>query len=136
MFKRLAWLLCVVLLMPIWLGCSGSLPTGDSTPTTDSSSSGREITLADNSRTISLKVNEEILLKLGETYNWVITIPDQSIISRVMNIAVVRGAQGVYTAHKAGQTTLEAIGDPTCRQSDPPCEMPSISFKVTIIVTP
>ncbi len=45
---------------------------------------------------------ETFLLKLGEDYYWNITIDDQTIISRVPNVLVVRGAQGIYRAHEPG----------------------------------
>jgi hypothetical protein len=49
------------------------------------------ITLADNGRTITLNANETFLLNLGEGYDWNITIDDQTIFSRVVNVLVVRG---------------------------------------------
>ncbi len=50
------------------------------------------INLADNGREITLRVNETFLLRLGEGYDWNITIDDQTILSRVVNVLVVRGA--------------------------------------------
>ncbi|MFZ3167151.1 MAG: protealysin inhibitor emfourin [Candidatus Methanoperedens sp.] len=47
-----------------------------------------------------LMVNETFLLKLGADYDWNITIDDQKIISRIPNVAVIVGAQGIYKAHK------------------------------------
>ena len=92
------------------------------------------VTLDDRGKTINMKTGESFLLQLGEVYTWDVTISDQSVLSRVMNIAVVRGAQGVYTAHQPGTVTLTANGDPLCRQSKPPCGMPSMFFTVTVIV--
>lgn len=92
------------------------------------------ITLADNGRTITLNVNETFLLKLGEGYDWNITIDDQTIFSRVVNVLVVRGAQGIYIAHRPGNATLTAVGSPECLKSQPPCAMPSILFKVFVVV--
>jgi predicted secreted protein len=92
------------------------------------------VTLADDGQTITLQVNETFLLKLGEGYDWNITISDQSIVSRVTNILVVRGAQGIYRAHKEGSSTLTAIGDPVCRKVSPPCAAPSREFRINIIV--
>ena len=92
------------------------------------------ITLEDQNKTINLAVGESFLLKLGEEYTWEVNISNQDVLSRVKNIAVVRGAQGIYTAHQAGTVTLSAAGDPQCRQSQPPCAMPSIQFEITIIV--
>ncbi len=61
------------------------------------------ITLEDNQKTFSLHVGERFLLKLGEIYNWEVTLSDPGVVSRVINIMVVRGAQGVYEAHKTGR---------------------------------
>jgi hypothetical protein len=92
------------------------------------------VTLADEGKTISLAVGDSFLLNLGETYNWDVTISDQSILSRVIGITVIRGAQGIYQAHQAGSVTLRASGDPQCRQSVPACGMPSRLFTVTVLV--
>ena len=92
------------------------------------------ITLEDNGRTITLNVNETFLLNLGEGYDWDITIDDQTIFSRVVNVLVVRGAQGIYVAHRPGNATLTAVGSPECLKSQPPCGRPSILFKVFVVV--
>jgi hypothetical protein len=92
------------------------------------------VTLDDQGKTIHLAVGEGFLLQLGEEYTWEVNISDQNVLSRVKNIAVVRGAQGVYDALQAGTVTLSAAGDPQCRQSQPPCAKPSIQFEVTIVV--
>ncbi|MBI1730643.1 hypothetical protein HY229_07135 [Candidatus Acetothermia bacterium] len=87
-----------------------------------------------NGKTIHLRVHDRFLLKLGEGFDWNISISDMSVISRVPNIMVIRGAQGIYEAKSAGQTTLQAVGDPLCRQAPTPCEIHSISFQVNIDV--
>ena len=92
------------------------------------------VTLADDGQTITLQVNETFLLKLGEEYDWNITIDDQTIVSRVPNVLVVRGAQGLYRAHKEGSSTLTAIGDPICRKAQPPCGAPSREFRINMVV--
>ena len=92
------------------------------------------ITLADQGSTIYLSVGESFLLQLGEEYIWDVSVSDQNVVSRVRNITVVRGAQGVYNALQAGTVTLSATGDPVCRQSNPPCAMPSILFEIKIVV--
>jgi hypothetical protein len=92
------------------------------------------VTLDDQGKTIQLAVGQSFLLKLGETFDWTVNISDQTVISRVRNIMVVRGAQGVYDALKAGTVMLTATGDPPCRQSHPPCAAPSLLFEVTIVV--
>jgi hypothetical protein len=92
------------------------------------------VTLDDQGKTIHLAVGESFLLKLGEEYTWDVSVSDENVLSRVVNITVVRGAQGVYDAHQAGTVTLSATGDPQCRQAQPPCAKPSIQFVVTIVV--
>ena len=101
---------------------------------TPGETSGPIVTLADEGQTITLKLGESFLLKLGEDYAWSATVADQSIVSRVVNVTVVRGAQGLYEAHQAGSTTLTATGDPVCRQAQPPCATPSRTFEIKLIV--
>jgi hypothetical protein len=92
------------------------------------------VTLDDQGQTVRLAVGDSFLLKLGETYQWELALSDPNVVSRVKNIAVVRGAQGVYTADHAGTVVLSATGDPLCRQSTPACAMPSLMFTVTLVV--
>lgn len=110
-----------------------SMPELESIPT-ETAPPGRTITLDDNGKTITLQVNETFLLQLGEGYDWNITIDDQTILSRKVNVLVIRGAQGIYEAHKPGRTTLSAIGDPPCRRATPPCAAPSRLFRLYIVV--
>ena len=107
-------------------------PTG--TPVDSTVGGPTVVTLNDRGKTIQLAVGQSFLLKLGETFDWTVNISDQTVISRVRNIMVVRGAQGVYDALKAGTVMLAATGDPPCRQSHPACAAPSLLFEVTIVV--
>jgi len=111
------------------MACAGSSPSSTPPP-----ASSQTVTLADDGQTITLRVGGSFLLELGEDYDWTPTVDDQTIVSRAKNIAVVRGAQGVYDALKAGKTTLTAAGDPVCRQATPPCERPSRVFTIQIVV--
>jgi hypothetical protein len=109
------------------------------TPTSQPVSTGQgdptpRITLADNGKTVTYQVGQSFLLFLGDEYTWSLSITDQNVISRVKNIAVIRGAQGVYNTLKAGTSVLSAVGDPTCRDQKPACAAPSIQFQVTIVV--
>lgn len=97
--------------------------------------SNQIVTLAQNNQKIYLKKGENFLLKLGNNYDWNIDISDQNIVSRVVNIMVINGAQGIYKAHNPGIATLTAQGDPFCLSSIPRCAMPSILFRVNITVT-
>jgi hypothetical protein len=110
------------------------------TPTIEPAIAGDEsskiITLDNNGQQIRMHPDETVLLKLGEVYQWTIDIDDQTVISRIPNIIVIRGAQGIYKAHQTGKATLSADGDPLCRQSRPACGMPSIQFTLQIEVLP
>jgi hypothetical protein len=75
-----------------------------------------------------------VLLQLGTEFNWTVSPTDPTILDRVRNVTVVRGAQGVYRATGPGTTILVATGDPPCRSATPPCGAPSILFHVTVKV--
>ncbi len=103
---------------------SGS-PTPSAEPNT--------VTTADNGRSITLGVGDRFLLKLGDQYEWSVTVGDPTIVSRVPNILVVKGAQGVYMANKAGETTLSATGTVICPPQQA-CPMLAVGFQLRIIV--
>jgi hypothetical protein len=94
------------------------------------------VTLADDGRTITLGVGQTFLLNLGEGYTWEVSVDDPSILSREVNILVIKGAQGVYLAKARGTVNLTATCDPLCRQSTPPCMAPSREFHIQVVVTP
>jgi len=94
------------------------------------------VALADNGHSVEVRVGKTFLVQLGADLNWTVDVADQSIVSRVQGIAVIRGAQGVYRANRAGTTELTAVGDPPCRGATPPCAAPSQSFRVTVVVKP
>ena len=106
------------------------------TPTPVVNTAGGQVTVTRDfqGQTITLAVGESFLLKLGEEYTWEIIVSDESVVSRAKNIAVIRGAQGVYDALKTGTVTVSAMGDPLCRQSKPACGMPSVQMDFTVIV--
>ncbi|MGQ0791936.1 MAG: hypothetical protein ACT4NJ_06915 [Nitrosopumilaceae archaeon] len=93
------------------------------------------ITQENNNQTMELNVGDTFLLKLGEEYMWNVEIDNDDVVSRVKNIAVIRGAQGVYEAKMPGSATLSAAGDLPCREEVPPCAAPTILFKIQINVS-
>jgi hypothetical protein len=126
--------LLALLLGVLFLAACAPQPVQPSPTTIPQPDGSLIVTLDDQGKTLSMAVGDSFLLKLGEAYNWDISISDQAVLSRVIGIAVIRGAQGVYQAHQAGTVFLSASGDPQCRQSQPPCGMPSMQFSVTITV--
>jgi hypothetical protein len=118
----------------------GSTPTGAAPVTTSGPSTSEPtvetltVTLADDGKTLPLRPGQRFLLKLGEGYTWHVAIADPAIVSRVMGVIVIRGAQGLFEAHQPGATELTASGEPQCRQSQPPCALPSRLFRLQITV--
>jgi hypothetical protein len=103
--------------------------------TSDPALGGQNIvTLADQGKTINLKVGDNFMLKLGEGHTWNVDVSDQNVLSRVKFLAMIRGAQGVYDALQPGTVTLTASGDPICPDSQPACGLPAITFSVTVVV--
>ena len=74
-------------------------------------------------------------MKLGDFYDWSIDIKNQTVVSRIVNVMVIKGAQGLYQVHNVGQTTLTATGDPACYKETPRCLAPSILFRLDINAT-
>jgi hypothetical protein len=94
-----------------------------------------KITLDDNGKTITLHTGESFLLDLGtDRFNWTVDIDDQNVLSRLKNVMVIRGAQGIYETYDPGRAVLTAVGDPLCRDAVPACMAPSILFKIIVIV--
>jgi hypothetical protein len=146
MMKIISFVTILVFALSMFTACVQPTPAPVVTPTpgsdpattpapTDAADNGElTVTLDDQGKTISLMVGQTFLLKLGEDNTWDITVGNEEVIYRVRNIAVIRGAQGMYSANTPGQTTLTATGDPLCRQSKPACAKPSIQFSVTLVV--
>ena len=95
----------------------------------------KTITQENNNQTIELNVGDTFLLKLGEDHMWNVEIDNDDVVSRVKNIAVIRGAQGIYEAKMPGSATLSASGDLPCREEVPSCAAPTILFKIQINVS-
>lgn len=117
---------------------SGPLGSRTPAPTGTAVAPGQDlrITLDDSGKTLTFQPGQRFLLYLGEDYTWDLNISDLNVIRRVPGVMVIRGAQGLFDAVQAGTTTITATGDPACRQSQPPCAMPSRAFEVQIVVAP
>jgi len=92
------------------------------------------ITSGDNLQTLYLAVGETFVLKLGAPMDWHVRVGDERIVAPIPNAVLAEGAQGVYKALAAGQTELLADGAASCRKAHPPCMMPDIVFRLTIVV--
>ncbi len=119
---------------------SGSAASGTSTEPAGATPVGitlqpdQPVTLANKGQTIRMQVGADFVLMLGNDYDWQVTVANQGVVSRVVNITPLRGSQGVYHANARGTTTLTATGDPPCRSATPPCGQPSVVFEITLVV--
>lgn len=143
--KRLILMVTILVIASMIIaGCAVSTPdiTGATataapavTPADNAGANQVVVTLAENGQTIKLKVGESFLLKLGNEYNWQISLSSPDVISLRKGVMVILGAQGIYDALQPGTVQLSATGDPPCRQSVPACAAPSILFSVTVEVS-
>ena len=106
------------------------------TPSTGSNTIPAEgITKQDNGKTFTMKAGDSFLLNLGmDIYDWTVSMDNENVLRMKTGVMVIQGAQGIYEALSPGTATLTAVGNPRCLQSTPPCAMPSILFRVTVIV--
>ncbi len=109
-------------------------PGGDETMPEATPGDSVTVTLNDNGKTVHVKQGDRVLVALGEDYTWELEISDQTVLSRVMGMMLIRGAQGLFDAAQPGQSVISAKGDPTCLTAEPACALPSIEFKVTVNV--
>jgi len=97
------------------------------------------VTLTDEGGTIELSTGQRFLLNLSSGYDWTVTVGDPAdtnpaIVSQVTGVLAIQGSQGLYEARAAGRTTVSAVGDPVCREAQPPCAAPSRAFSVQVVV--
>lgn len=92
------------------------------------------ITPEDNDKLIDIKKGESFIVKLDSSYDWRISIDNQTVIDSDYSDIRYSGSQGVYRALNSGQAILTGVGDPLCLSLDPPCMSPSILFQLNINV--
>ncbi|HEY8286785.1 MAG TPA: hypothetical protein VIJ28_20530 [Chloroflexota bacterium] len=116
------------------LGAATVLGNGTTfTPSAPTAPSGPQvITPANNGQVLHYTVGQKFVLELGPDYVWNLAFSTPGIVKRAINVAMIRGAQGIYTATVAGHTTLTAIGTTVC--PGPTCSDPARGFQVTLIV--
>ena len=90
------------------------------------------ITQVDNGRTLQLAVGQQLLVDLGSTLDWAVTVADQGVVGRVPGVLVIRGAQGLYVARGPGTTLLSAVGSPICASGA--CPQYRVAFGVSLVV--
>lgn len=91
---------------------------------------GLVITLDYVGQTIAILVGQGVLLRLGEDFDWSVSVEPDGVLTQNRKITPESGEQGVFIARKKGTAVLSAVGDPVCRVENPPCLRPSVLFKV------
>ncbi len=107
-------------------------PQPELKPTPAATAASLVVKQADNGTTLRLAVGQELLLDLGSNLDWAPTVADQNVVSRVIGVLVIQGAQGIYEARAPGTTVLSAIGSPHCTSGV--CPLYRVAFQVTITV--
>jgi hypothetical protein len=95
----------------------------------------RTVVAADAGDTVVLAVGDRFTLELGDAA-WTVTVADTSIVRRLPNFMMIRGAQGIYQAYADGRTSLDASapGGP-CTSAQMPCAPKAQSFHVELVVS-
>lgn len=97
----------------------------------------RELTQAEYRAAVVMTVGDTVALKLGEAPpEWEVTVTDEAVLSRVIGITVVRGAQGVWEAKAPGTATVRAVGWFPCQRHVPQCKIASPVWEATVLVQP
>ncbi len=116
---------------------STSLPLSQlMTPTAyPTAQAGGTVNMQNAESGVSLRVGERFLLDLGER-GWKIRLDDAALLERVTDATPPAGSQGYFQALKAGKTKLYATSDPPCRQSKPPCLLPTLFLEINVTILP
>lgn len=131
----------VVLLYPSPVPSPTQQPTPYMTPTLDPGANdlpeyygGLVITLDNVGETLKMRPQGGFLLRLGEEFQWDVTLTPQDIITLNQKVSLGPGEQGVFIARKKGSVILRAVGEPVCLANDPPCGLPSVLFQMNLLV--
>lgn len=95
---------------------------------------GLTITMDDVGQIVPLRRGQSFSLYLGGDYTWQVESSPDFLISQNVKITPAPGEQGIFVARERGEGVFKAIGEPNCRQQQPPCERPSIMFQVSVMI--
>ena len=95
-----------------------------------------EITLADDRKSVTARVGDDIQIALGAQYQWEIDPPDGVVLVREFQTYLLRqGTQAIWLAKSVGQSTIKATGTAACA-SGQSCAGSAILFITTVNVSP
>jgi hypothetical protein len=92
------------------------------------------LTPTDNGATIVVSQSQTVLVLLGRSLHWQVSVTGSTILVGDPKVALVPGAQAILTANKPGRATVTAIGNPSCRTAKPACSTSPTKIVVRFIV--
>lgn len=95
---------------------------------------GLVVTLDDVGKTLTMRTRGGFLLRLGEEFQWIVTVTPPDIITLNEKVSLGPGEQGVFIARKKGRAVIQAVGEPICRKFDTPCTLPTVLFRMNVLV--
>jgi hypothetical protein len=96
---------------------------------------GPTLTLADQGKTIDLKVGQQFLVALGGGYAWKVDFQELKNIVVVPTLLPIFGSQGLFEPIASGRVSFKAKGEPNCNKEEGgPCPQNPVDFEVTIAI--
>ncbi len=95
---------------------------------------GLVITLDDVGKALTMRRQGGFLLRLGEEYNWSVTVTPPDVLTQNQKISLEPGEQGVFIARQKGSAVLRAVGEPVCLIYNPPCSRPAVLFEMNVLI--
>jgi hypothetical protein len=94
---------------------------------------GRTITAADNGKTLTFEVGEQVAIILGGGLTWSFQTPDPNVLRAVPTLVRILDVQGLFEAAAKGEVEIKARGAAECLS--PPCEKrPEVEVSVRVKV--
>jgi hypothetical protein len=94
---------------------------------------GRTITAADNGKTLTFEIGEQVAVILGGGLTWSFQTPDPNVLRAVPTLVRILDVQGLFEAVAKGELEIKATGASECL--NPPCEKrPEIEVSVRVKV--
>ena len=88
------------------------------------------VNLDDNRRGVDLNVGQCLSVRLGQDYDWRVSVSEPGVLEFSSTASNPEGQQALLRAVQAGETRVVADGQPACKRIQPPCTEPSRAFYV------